>query len=59
MKKIKRIEIEAHLTISNIHYIAPRLYVKGVGAEVGAVGGVCWQYGEHPPCCRRDAEGYR
>ena len=20
--------------------------------------GACWQFGEHPPCCRRNAEGY-
>ncbi len=37
---------------------APRPWGKGVGAEVGAVEGSCWQIGEYPFCCRRNAEGY-
>ena len=38
---------------------APRQCGKGVGAEVDVVECVCWQFGEHPPCCRRNAEGYQ
>lgn len=33
---------------------------KGVSAEAAfPTGGLaCWQFGEYPPCCRRNAEGY-
>lgn len=51
--------IEAHLMKSIARKKAPRLCGKGVGAEVNAVGSVCWQLGEHPPCCRRNAESYQ
>jgi len=44
---------------STVRNIAPRLYGKGVSAEVGAPESTCWQFGEYPPCCRRNAEGYR
>ena len=51
-------KIEAHCTNSTAHTKAPRPCGKGVGAEVSAVEGACWQFGEHPPCCRRNAESY-
>ena len=44
---------------STVRKNAPRQYGKGVGAEVDVVEDVCWQFGEYPPCCRRNAEGYQ
>ena len=44
---------------STAHNMAPKPCVKGVSAEVGAVESTCWQFGEYPPCCRRNAEGYQ
>ena len=38
---------------------APRPCGKGVGAEVCTVERMGWQFGEYPPCCRRNAEGYQ
>ena len=52
-------KIEAHCTKSTADQKPPRLCGKGVGAEVDTVGSIRWQFGEHPHCCRRDAEGYQ
>ncbi len=58
MLKLTYQQIEAHCTKSTAQKKAPRPCGKGVGAEVGAVESTRWQFGEDPPCCRRNAEGY-